>query len=405
MIWTKAAPSSDVPPRRGRGRGLLVVIAIVLSLFAGYVIGQRKTITSTPARTQSQSGLDFTLFDQVYGLIKQQYVHQPTDAKKLEYGMIKGLVAGLGDRNSNFMDPEETKAFQSNLKGEFEGIGIEIAIKEEALTVVAPLAGSPAEQAGLKSGDVILQIDDTVAAGLPLDEAVHLIRGEKGTSVTLIVTRAGEFEAKEFKIERDTIEVESVTSEIREDGIDVVRVARFGEDTASKMQQIAKEALEKNVKGMVLDLRGNPGGFLESSVQVASLFVESGTVVTEEYGDGRKDEHKVSGEAPLKDMPLVVLVDEGSASAAEILSGALQDYGRAKLVGTKSFGKGSVQQLQALDQETSLRLTVALFVLPKGRKIDHVGIDPDVKVELPEDLKEGQDPQLDKALELLNESL
>ncbi|MFH0830761.1 MAG: S41 family peptidase, partial [Parcubacteria group bacterium] len=351
------------------------------------------------------SGLDFKLFDRVYDILSQEFVDQPVDKKQLEFGMIRGLVAGLGDLNSNFMDPDETKAFQENLSGEFEGIGIEIAIKNEQLTVVAPLPGSPAELAGIEAGDVLVQINETAASSLTLDQAVQLIRGPKGSEVTLLVTRHGKFETREFKIVRDTISIESATSEIREDGIGVIKIARFGEDTYEKVSGFAQKMLESKVAGIVLDLRDNPGGFLQASVDVASLFIPEGTIVSEEYGNNSQKEYKANGNALIKDIPLVVLINEGSASASEIVAGALQDYGRAKLVGNKSFGKGTVQKLETLEQNTSLRLTIARYVLPKGRKIDHVGIDPDVEVDIPNgDQENKDDPQLDKALELLGQA-
>ena len=404
MSSTHVGPSSDVPPRRSGARTILVLILLIVGVFVGFVIGQQNSSSTTPQKSESTSGLDFNLLDTVYGIIRNEYVNQPANLKQLEYGMIRGLVAGLGDPNSNFMDPEETRAFQENLSGEFEGIGIEIAIKEEQLTVVAPIPNSPAERAGLESGDSIVQIEETLASTLTLDEAVQLIRGPRGTEVTLLVARDGEFEAQAFSIVRETIEIESVAYELREDGIAHIHIARFGEDTARVLEGIAREILESDARGVVLDLRGNPGGFLETSVEVASLFIEEGTIVTEEYGDGRKQEYSASGNALLKDVPLVVLVDEGSASASEIVAGALQDYGRAQLVGTKTFGKGSVQELKPLEDNTSLRLTVALFVLPEGRKIDHEGILPDVEIEFSEDTPAESDVQLERALEVLQES-
>lgn len=400
-------PQSDVPTGRPKsGRGLLILLFILAALGGGIVLGKQVfSSSSVIAKTTSDSGLNFSLFDQVYQSIKQKYVDQPKSNTGLEYGAIKGLVAGLGDPNSNFMDPDETKAFQENLDGKFSGIGVELAVKDKALTIVAPLPSSPGDKAGLKAGDIILAIDGVNTSTLTLDAAVQKIRGPEGSEVALLVARKGEFDGKSFKVKREQIDVKSVTNSVREDGIGIIDIARFGEDTASLVGKAAAEFTSKHVKGIVLDLRGNPGGFLEASVDVAGNFLaKDQVIVSEEFGDGSKQEYRSSGTATLKDIPLVVLVDEGSASAAEILAGALRDYGRAKLVGTKTFGKGSVQELQSLSQGTSLRLTVAKWVMPKGGKIDHVGIEPDVKVEITQaDLDAHKEPQLDKALELVKQ--
>ena len=396
-------PQSDIPSKRRGGRSLFVFLLLIAVFAGGVFVGKQYFGGGSGLFIgQSQSGLNFALYDEVYSLIKRQFVEPPKDNSQLEYGSIRGLVAGLGDPNSNFMDPEETKAFQENLDGRFSGIGVELAIKNEVLTVVAPLPESPGEKEGLKAGDIILAIEDADTSTLTLDQAVQKIRGESGTQVRLLITRTGAFEAKEFKITRQEINIVSVKHQVRDDNVGVLEITRFGEDTAAKVNEAASDFLSKNVKGIVLDLRGNPGGFLESAVDIAGVFLEDGVIVSEEFGDGSKQEYRAQGEAQLRDIPLVVLVDEGSASAAEILAGALQDYGRAKLVGAKTFGKGSVQELSSLSQGTSLRLTVAKFVLPKGRKIDHVGIEPDIAVKISaEDLDAGKDPQLDKALELL----
>ncbi len=409
-MQTASEPQSDVvmTPRR-RGGKLLYFLLLIVVLFGGISIGRTITklpMESAPTEASDNRELDLSLFDKVYDVIQREFVNRPAETANLEYGAIKGLVAGLDDPNSNFMDPEETKAFQDNLAGVFEGIGIEIAKRDGNLTVVTPLSGSPAEEVGLKAGDVIVAIDDEDASSLTLDEAVLKIRGEAGTEVRLLITRKKDFEAKEFKITRAPINIESLTYEIRDDGIAVVEISRFGEDTADKMEKAAQDILAKGAKGIVLDLRGNPGGFLESSVEIASFFVQEGVIVSEEFGDGNKQTYNARENARLKDIPLVVLINEGSASASEILAGALQDYERGTLVGIKSFGKGSVQELKSLDKNTSLRLTVAKFVLPKGRKIDHVGIEPDVKIErTTEDIEADRDPQLDKALELVKEKI
>jgi carboxyl-terminal processing protease len=407
MFSQSAPPQIDVAPRgRRTGPRLLYVALLIVVLFGGIAVGQRMTRGGSTTTTTSGSPIDLTLFNKVFDIIQKEYVDAPTESQSLEFGAIRGLVAGLNDPNSNFMDPEETQAFHDNLAGKFSGVGLELAMREQQLTVVTPLSDSPAERAEIKSGDIILAIDDVDTSELTLDEAVNKIRGPAGTVVRLLVERKDAFEAQEFKLTREEINITSVESEVRDDGIGILSINRFGEDTSDAIMNATNSFLSKNVKGIVLDLRGNPGGFLETSVDVASYFVSDGVIVTEEFGDGNKQEYKAKGNARLKDIPLVVLIDGGSASAAEILAGALQDYGRAKLVGVKSFGKGSVQELMPLDKNTSLRLTVAEFVLPKGRHINHVGIEPDVLVELSnEDVEAERDPQLDKALEVLREQL
>lgn len=407
MYSSESQPSIDVQPRRRGSAFFVASILFVLTLFGGIVIGQNIDSNNGNTASDNKTGeLDLDLFNTVLDIIQSEHVDAPLDLQNLRYGAIRGLVAGIGDANSNFMDPEETKAFQENLAGVFEGVGIEIAIRDDVLTVVAPLPETPADLAGLKASDQIVAIDDQDTSTLTLDEAVIMIRGEKGTQVKLTITRASEFENKDFEITRDAINIESITSEIREDGIGVISIRRFGEDTADEMERIAGEFLERGVTGIILDVRNNPGGFLEISVDVAGQFIEDGVVVTERFGDGNEQEYFTNGHGRLKDLPVVALVDGGSASASEILAGALQDYDRAELVGVKTFGKGSVQELKSLDEQTSLRLTVARFILPNGREIDKVGIEPDFVVELtPEDIKNGRDPQLDKALEVLRQKI
>jgi len=397
-------PHSDVPstpPRRGRG---FILVLLVLAALAGGIYIGRTWVPQTytlPFKEASGSGIDFSLFDEVYDLISKNFVDAPADNTELEFSTVAGLVEGLGDQNSDFMDPEETQAFEDNLAGAFEGIGVELSMKDGDLTVVAPLPGSPGENVGLRAGDIILQVNDEDASQMSLQEAVQNIRGPKGTEVRLLIAREGEFEAREFTITRSEITIDSVTWEVS-DGVGIITIARFGEDTFERMSRAADDILAKDVRGIVLDLRGNPGGFLEVSVDAAGLFVSESLIVTEEFGDGTKEEYFSNGNARLANLPLVVLVDEGSASASEILAGALQDHEVATLVGTTTFGKGSVQELHHLSKKTSLRLTVARFVLPEGRKIDKVGIEPDVVVEFTDqDIADEKDVQFERALELI----
>ncbi len=358
------------------------------------------------------SEVDFDQYWQVWDKLKQKYVDQPVSDVDLFYGSLQGLVKGLNDPYSSFFPPQKAKEFAQDLQGEFGGIGAEIGIRDELLTIIAPLPGTPAERAGLKPGDSILKIDDTDAFGLSLEEAVRLIRGEKGTEVVLTVTQNGIGTATEVSIVRDTITVPNIISEIKNDDIAYIRISHFNNKTLSEFDKAIKELLLKSPKGMILDLRSNPGGYLDASVLVASEWIDHGKlIVKEQFKDERTDEYLSAGMHRLLDMPTVVLVNEGSASGSEIVAGALQDYGKAKIVGMTTFGKGSVQDLEFLPDGSAIKITIAKWLTPNGRQIHELGIEPDIVLEemfdLPEDSEElteitdEMDLGLQKAFELL----
>ena len=347
--------------------------------------------------------INFNLFWDVWDTIEKNYVHQPTSETELLYGAMAGSVASLGDPHSVFFDPKTTHDFTEELKGSFEGIGAEIAIKNNSLTVVAPLPESPAAKAGIKSGDKVLAIDGEDTSGMSLDYAVNKIRGPKGTDVVLTISRDGLEAAKEIKITRNTIKIESVKLQFLDNNIALIKLRYFNEDTAGAFQKAVLEVINKNPKGVILDLRNDPGGFLDTAIDVASEWVDNGAVVYEKSSTGQLKEHKANGRARLKDFPTVVLINGGSASGSEIVAGALKDYKLATLVGEKSFGKGSVQSLFPLADGSSIKLTVALWLTPNENTIDGQGIEPDVKVELTDkDFNDNKDPQLDKAIEILS---
>jgi len=349
--------------------------------------------------------IDFDLFWEVWNLVKKEYVHQPVQDTKLFYGALAGIVYALEDPYSTFFDPQMAKKFQEELQGSFEGIGAELGIKDKQLTIIAPLPETPAAQAGLKSGDKILAIGGKDTNGMALDYAVSLIRGPKGTEVTLAIWREDWEKPKDFKIKRDKIELVSVKWEMKGD-IGYIEINHFNEDTNARFNQAVNEIITKNPKGLILDLRNNPGGFLETAVDVAGEWIENNLVVIEQAEDGRKDELKSKGSARLQNLETVVLVNEGSASASEIVAGALQDYAKAVLVGKKTFGKGSVQSLETLRDGSAIKITVAEWLTPKGRLINKEGIKPDIEVDLTEeDYSASRDPQLDKAIELLNKGM
>ncbi len=351
--------------------------------------------------------VDFALFWQVWGLLKDKYVDGgKLDANELFYGAIDGMLAATGDPYTTFFDPKEQKEFQEEISGVFEGIGAEMGIKDKILTIIAPLEGMPAEKAGLLAGDKILKIDGQSTTLLSLEEAVSKIRGTKGTEVTLTLFRDGDEESHDITVKRDTILVKSVRFEMKEDTIAFIRVSRFGDDTERDFKAAVRQALDQKATGLIIDMRNNPGGFLETSIEMASLMLPKGNVVVmEEDGSGKRKEMKARGGDVLSQIPTVVLINEGSASASEILAGALRDNrDNVILVGKKSFGKGSVQELISVSKDTSVKITVARWLTPAGHQINTVGISPDVEVTITrDDLDNKRDPQLDKALEILRE--
>lgn len=351
--------------------------------------------------------LDFSLFWDVWRAVEQKHLEKP-DRTKMLYGAISGMVKSLGDPYTVFFDPVETQKFSSDLSGVFEGIGAEIGIKKAALTIIAPLPDSPAERAGIRAGDKILKIDNTLTGDLTIDEAVNLIRGPKGTAVTLTIMRGAEEKSREIKVIRETIVVKSVEWKIEtagEEKIAVIKISRFAEDTAGEINLAANEIFKADVKGIILDLRNDPGGYLESAVDVASIFIPANRIVTiENFQDGKKNNYLTRGGDKLSNLSAVVLINEGSASAAEILAGALRDNRQTKLVGEKTFGKGSVQELENLKNDSSIKITVAEWLTPSGKSINKEGLKPDIEVTLTdEDFEAKKDPQLDEAIKLLRQ--
>lgn len=352
---------------------------------------------------QEPKEVDFSLFWQVWNTIEEKFTNGTLDRQKMIYGAISGMVESLGDPYTAFMTPDEAREFDQEMEGKFEGIGAEIGIRGDRLTIVAPLAGSPAERAGLKAKDIILKINDEDAVEMTLMEAVAKIRGTKGTNVTLKIMREGAQEPFDVNITREEITVKSVEWEVRGDKIALIEISRFGDDTEEAFKSAVAEILLTSPRGLILDLRNNPGGYLDTAVNLASEFIPKKEVVAmEELAGGKRDKFFSRGPVRLAGIPTVVLVNEGSASASEILAGALQDYGIAKLVGKKTFGKGSVQELEEFSDGSRARITIAKWLTPKERYINEKGIEPDFSIDLTsEDSNAGRDPQLDKAVEIL----
>lgn len=348
--------------------------------------------------------VSFDLYWDTWNVIKNKYYDKEVPDTKLFYGSLQGLVASLGDPYSVFMTPTDADQFAEDLKGNFEGIGAEIAVKNNQLIIVSPLDDSPAMKAGLKPKDWILKVNGTSTEGMTANQAVTLIRGPKGTEVVLSIYRDGFNEPKDIKIIRDQITVKSLTWEYKNDGRTAwIKVRQFNDDTMPLFDQAITEIASKtNVTGIILDLRSNPGGYLESAIEMAGEWDGDQVVVSEKNRDGLETFHRAFKAARLGKYKTVVLVNDGSASASEIVAGALKDWKKGTLVGVKTFGKGSVQDLNDLKDGSQIKLTIAKWFTPNGSTIDEQGIEPDVKVELTEeDYDKDRDPQLDKALELL----
>lgn len=394
---------------------------LIISAFAGGVIvGQIAPIpglpspaasrtVSTPeaasAATPQELQTLFAPFWETWQLVHEMYVDQPVDDTALMRGAIRGMLGALGDDHTSYMDPQEYKDANASLAGNYEGIGAYVDTTGDYLTIISPIKGSPAEAAGLRAGDKIIAIDGEDMSGVNPELVRKRVLGPAGTTVTLTILREGEEKPFDVAITRAKIVVASVEYQMKGE-IAYVKLNTFGETTGRELKDALRELMAQKPKGLILDLRNNGGGYLRTAVEVLSQFLKQGEVALyEQYGDGRRDTFRTQGGGLATDIPMVVLVNEGSASASEIVAGALQDYGRATLVGVKSYGKGSVQNWIPLDGEQgAVRITVAKWLTPKERTIHKIGLTPDVVIELTkEDRDAKRDPQLDKALELLSQ--
>lgn len=360
---------------------------------------------------------DFGIFWQAWQLIDEKYLNsEKVSNQQKVYGAVKGLINSLGDPHSVFFTPEEAKKFNEDIQGNFSGIGAEIGIRKNQLMIISPLKDSPASKAGLRPGDKILKIDSKSTEGISIEEAVRLIRGPENTEVVLTIFRDEWDKPKEFRIIRAPITVPTLDFEIKEGNIAYVQLYSFNSNTNFLFLKAVLEAMLKRVEGMVLDLRGNPGGYLQVAVDLAGWFLPRGTLVVTEVGKERTPQKFFAyGNEVLVKMPVVVLINRGSASASEILAGTLRDNRGVKLIGEKSFGKGTVQELETLRDGSSVKLTVAHWVLPSGKILENQspenseeggGLEPDIEVKMTEeDIENNRDPQLEKALEVLKEEI
>lgn len=385
-----------------------ILVAIFVFL-GGMFIGARHPALAgvaevTNAQMPQNITADFAPFWKVWHLLDEKYAGSVSDQNKV-YGAIQGLVGATGDPYTTFFPPEENKNFESEIQGEFGGVGMEVGMKDGILTIIAPLKGTPAEKSGLKSGDKILKINDTLTNDLTIDEAVKMMRGPAKTTLRLTVYSQAEDATKEFSIERDIISIPTLDTEARKDGIFVISLYSFNANSADLFGEAIRKFVKSGDKKMILDLRGNPGGYLDQAVDMASYFLDRGKVVVQEDpgNDGKKTTYESKGYSLLHTKPeLIILVDGGTASAAEILAGALSENGLAKMVGEQTFGKGSVQEFLPVTKDTSVKITVAHWLTPNGISISKQGLKPDVEVKFTaKDASTKSDPAFDKAVSLL----
>ncbi len=392
---------------------ILITFLIAVGFFyGGYYFGKRGflfEVRKNPPKIEitnrypADKEMNFSLFWEVWDMLNETYLERPINPQDMIYGAISGMVESLGDPYTSFLPPAVNKSFGESLGGRFEGIGAELGLKEDQLIIVAPLDGSPAKAAGVKSGDKILKINGESTFGLSVTEAVSKIRGNSGTKVTLTL-QLGDSEARDVTITRGVITISSVTWEDKGDGTVYIRISRFGDETKTEWDKAVSELniKMKELDAVIIDVRGNPGGYLEAAVYLAEEFFRGKTVVFEETSTGDQIPLDAKRVGIFGDVPAVfVLIDEGSASASEILAAALRDNIGAKLIGMKSFGKGTVQETEKLSSGAMVKYTTAYWLTPNGNSINEVGIKPDVEVE--ENLETETDEQLEQALKVINE--
>lgn len=389
----------------------IIVFALMFSFGAGFLFGQTTTIQNQiisiidiPSLFKNDK-VSFELIEDVWNLIMQEYVDASIIEKEdLIFGAIRGMLNELDDPYTVFFNKKETKIFLESVSGQFQGVGIEISLRNEILTVITPLKNTPAFRAGIRAGDEIVKIDGESTQGITLQDAVSKIRGKKGTSVVLTVRRNNE--DIDISITRNEIKIPSVEWEFLDNNIVYIEIIHFSDSTSDDFAILAQKILESSTDSIILDLRYNPGGFLDVSINIAGWFLEKNAIVViEELGDGTRRKHKSPGPGSLKDFNTIILQNEGSASASEILAGALRDNNNSIIIGEQSFGKGSVQSFENLSGNTSLKLTVAKWITPNGQYINEIGIEPTIFIERTiEQIEQDKDPQKEKAIEVIIDS-
>lgn len=392
---------------------ITVTVIVLTGIFGGGIalgeyVQKDRAVSMVRVGDNHANSFDLAPFWNVNEILDEKFVPTtasssiPSNQDKV-WGAIEGLTASYKDPYTVFFPPKEAKQFEDEVRGDFGGIGIEIGMKENALTIIAPLKGTPGERAGLKAGDFILKIDDKFTAGMSVENAVSLIRGPKGTSVTLVIKQNGT--VKDISITRDTIIIPTIETKLRDDRVFVISLYNFSANSPQLFRNALREFILSGTDKLVLDLRNNPGGYLEAAIDMASWFLPvEKTIVIEDGGEhAPKKAHKSRGYNIFNEnLKMAVLINGGSASASEILAGALSEHHIAKLVGEKSFGKGSVQELVNITPDTSLKVTIARWLTPKGHSISQSGITPDIVVkEAKGDIEKKIDTQMEKAVEIL----
>ena len=357
------------------------------------------------AGTPTQYKELFKPFWEAWQIVKDQYVDQPVDEQKMMQGAIRGMLESLGDPHTSYMDPDEYRQANLPMDGEYEGIGAWVDTTGDYVKIVSPMPGSPAEKAGLKANDIIIKVDGEDMTGIDGNLVLRRILGPAGTDVTLTIQREGLDAPFDVTITRAKIIIPSVEGKMLDGNIAYIQLFTFGEKTTGELKTKLRELMAQNPKGLILDLRNNGGGYLNTAIEVVSQFIDKGVVMYEEYGNGQRKTFQALPGGLATKIPLVVLVNEGTASASEITAGAIQDYGRGVLVGVTTYGKGSVQNWIPLENnQGAVRVTIARWLTPKERQISKIGLKPDVEVPLTEeDIKNEKDPQLDKAIEIINQ--
>ncbi len=404
-----------------RGLRIFFIIVFVLCVTAAFFVGVRFGYGNRPAvekvsvllnkENDKPGNVDFSPFWKAWSILNEKYVidHSTSSPKITDqdkvWGAVSGLVNSLGDPYTVFLPPEKKKRFEDDISGNFSGVGMEVGIKDGIVTVIAPLPDSPAKKAGILAGDKILKIDDTITSDMSTDEAVSLIRGEKGKPVKFILAREKVDKPIDITVIRDTITIPTLDTKTLDNGIFVIKLYNFSAPSADLFRQALRDFINAKTDKLIIDLRGNPGGFLEAATDMASWFLpKDKPIVIEKHGDGGEDKvYKSRGYDVFTDkLKMVILVDRGSASASEILAGALSEYKIATLVGETTFGKGSVQELVPLTSDSSIKITIAKWYTPLGKSISKSGITPEIEIPFTEEaFKAGTDPQQEAAVKIL----